>query len=556
MSDADAQVDRVAVEQLAALLLERVGLKITPDGYYGLRLALSARMPVQRLTDAQEYVRRLKQASGEPELRALLPLVTVGKTEFFRDARQFDALEKAIVPRLLREARASGRQARIWTAGCATGEEPYSVAMVALEAGALPSELSIWATDLNPVAVENASKGHFPLRRMMGVSERRLERFFQELPHGFQVKPEVQALIRFEPHNLAASMFPAVAPGSLDLIMCRNVIIYFDVPTIEGLMQRFWESLRPDGVMLLGYSESLFRVATRFEMFELEGTFAYRPAAPGVAPRSSMPRPSSPQQVRPTPPLPTSRATAPEPPPAPRGAPAPGQRATAPPPPPARSSAPRPPPPPSAPRLAVPAPPPSAPRPSAPLPPPPPRASAPRVVPEERRSPVERLELVVQRMEQGDFPHALLAAQRLVHDHPDDLAGLLTLGNIHSLMGAADAAKECFASALAKEPLCVEARLFLGVGALQQGALGDARAELKRALFLEPTLVLGHYLLGQVEEQAGDAMAARRAYRNAIAQKRARARALLGHFPDVPRSVDAVVQSAQFRLAALGENER
>jgi chemotaxis protein methyltransferase CheR len=172
-------IDRPALQGLAALLLDKVGLKITPDGYYGLRLALIARMPALGLSDASEYVRRLQQVAGETELRALLPLVTVGKTEFFRDTRQFNALEQVLIPGQLSQARREGRKMRIWSAGCATGEEPYSVGIVAFERGAQASDFDLWATDLNPAAVEKASAGRFPTRRMVGVSEERLARFFQ-----------------------------------------------------------------------------------------------------------------------------------------------------------------------------------------------------------------------------------------------------------------------------------------------------------------------------------------------------------------------------------------
>ena len=178
MSDGPLAIERPALEALASLLLERAGLKITPDGYYGLRLALQSRMPALGLSDAQDYVRRLRQLAGEHELRSLLPLVTVGKTEFFRDARQFQALEQVILPELLSFARTEGRPLRIWSAGCATGEEPYSVAMLCHELGAKPKEFDIWATDLNPAAVESAQRGLFPVRRMVGLTEERIGRWF------------------------------------------------------------------------------------------------------------------------------------------------------------------------------------------------------------------------------------------------------------------------------------------------------------------------------------------------------------------------------------------
>jgi len=536
-------IERGALELLAALLLERAGLKITPDGYYGLRLALQARMPALGILDAGEYVRRLRQLAGEGELRALLPLVTVGKTEFFRDTRQFEAFEKQVLPTVLEAGRAEGRLVRLWSAGCATGEEPYSLAMVAVEQGATRETVDIWATDLNPVAAETAAKGLYPARRLVGVSEERIQRFFTEAHGSYEVVAGVRELIRFEPHNLAAPVWPQVQAGSLDVIFCRNVIIYFDHPTIVGVMERFYESLRPGGWLFLGYSESLFKISTRFEMVEVGGTFAYqRPVVEGrLKPTGLTARPfiaptahRSPTDVESvlrelrnrarqvgTGKLPAS---------------------SAPPPPPPRPSAPPP----------APQPPP---RPSAPVPPPRPLvpSSTDSGVLEKHLTPVERLAQVIGCIESGDFPRALRMVRRLTDDEPDDLAARLTLGNVQALMGNVDEAREAYQAALAREPLCVEARLYLALAAMQGNQLDEAKTELTRALFLEPTLAVGHYLLGQVNERRHDAEAARRAYRNAILQRKASTHELLGHFPDLPRSNEAIAQAAQYRLAALSE---
>ena len=131
---------------------------------------------------------------------------------------------------------------------------------------------------------------------------------------------------------------------------------------------------------------------------------------------------------------------------------------------------------------------------------------------------------------------------------------LLTLGNIYSLMGDVPRARDTFAVALQKEPLCVEARVFGGVAALQGSQLEDARSELSKALFLEPTLALGHYLLAQVHERLGAHEAARRSYRNAVAQLKHPQRPLAGHYPDMPDSVDAIHRAARYALAALEEH--
>lgn len=171
----------------------------------------------------------------------------------------------------------------------------------------------------------------------------------------------------------------------------------------------------------------------------------------------------------------------------------------------------------------------------------------------EHKLPPERLDDVVEVIEQGDFPRALRLAKRLADDVPDDLAARLTLGNVYALMGNLDEAREAYQVALSREPLCVEARVYMSLAAMQVGQLEEARQELTRALFLEPTLVVGHYLLGLVHERSKDAESARRCYRNAMAQRKAPPHDLVGHFPDLPRSNEAIAQAAQYRLAALSE---
>ncbi len=555
------------LQQLANLLLERAGLKITPDGYHSLRLALSTRMPVVGVAEAEQYLLILNGPHGEEELRSLLPLVTVGHTEFFRDSKQFRALEKSVLPDLLTRARRELRRLSIWSAGCATGEEPYSMAMVLSELGAIPQEVDLWATDLNLAAVEAARQGRFSARRCISISPERLQRFFRPVEDGYEVLPRLRDYIRFDGQNLAVPVFDKVRLASLDLILCRNVIIYFDLPTIRGLMDRFLAALRPGGLLFLGYSESLFKVYDRFEMIEVDGAFVYRrplqdksvspapaqritPYAPGAEPPGDK-KPVTPESFAaelrkriqaqgsaegrigntpppntPLPPLGTASQGA-------------GPRAV-----------------PRLRTLEIPVAAPEAPRaritqelpvvrPTTAETPPP---AWPKLLP-----PAERLAVAVQKMTQGDFPAAIAGVQRLLADEPSDLDALLTLGNLYSLVGRIPQAREVFAQALQREPLCVEARVFGGVAALQEGNLQEARSELGKALFLEPTLAIGHYLLAQVHERTHDFEAARRSYRNAIAQLRFPQRPLAGHYPDIPDSAEAISRAARYALAALEE---
>lgn len=552
-----------ALQQLAALLLERAGLKINPDGYHSLRLALNTRMPVVGLEDAEEYVRRLRGPSGEAELRSLLPLVTVGHTEFFRDAKQFRALQKRILPDMLQRARREMRKVCIWSAGCATGEEPYSLAMVLVELGAISLEVDLWATDLNLAAVEAARQGRFAARRLAGMGAERLERFFRPAEDGYEVVPSLKEYVRFDGQNLAAPVFERVKPASLDLILCRNVIIYFDLPTIRALMDRFLNALRPGGLLLLGYSESLFKVYDRFEMVDVEGAFVYRRPMPPGAWSDSEAQPAAAQGRRPSvTTLPAVQVPADRPPARPpeRSPTRPsviGMPAVLA----ARGAEPASEPPAAAPAVA-----PAAPQAAAPQAPAPARSASEGTQPEPARartqdlppwrlplSPAERLSVVGRMMERGDFVGAQAAVEQLLVDEPGHLDALLTLGNLHSLSNRLPEAREAYGQALQREPLCVEARVFAGLAALQAHELGEARSELGKALFLEPTLAVGHYLLAQVYERLQDLEAARRCYRNAISQLRYPQRPLAGHYPDLPELPDRLAKAARYALAALEE---
>nr|WP_274622609.1 CheR family methyltransferase [Myxococcus fulvus] len=591
-------VSNKVLQQLAALLLERAGLKITPDGFHSLRLALSTRMPVLGIEEPERYLQRLTGVGGEEELRSLLPLVTVGHTEFFRDAKQFRALEKSVLPDLLARARREMRKVSIWSAGCATGEEPYSMAMVLAELGALSTEVDLWATDLNLAAVEAARQGRFSTRRSISIHPERLARFFRPVEDGHEALPALREYIRFDGQNLAVPVFDKVALNSLDLILCRNVIIYFDLPTIRGLMDRFLSALRPGGLLFLGYSESLFKVYDRFEMIEVDGAFVYRrpPSDKGYRPpplrihpypvsteppaRAPEPEPFSPavyarpavelaQGARPRASTPDTASTrgpgalsgafpAVRPLPAASTPPATTQASGTQPPATTKTNDL------GRPRVTVELPAVSAAdavrtRPTVELP----AVSAPaRTVTGELPAatawpkllpPAERLAMAVRKMTQGDFPAAIQGVQRLLVDEPSDLDALLTLGNLYSLTGRITEAREAFAQAIQREPLCVEARVFGGVAALQAGELREARSELGKALFLEPTLAIGHYLLAQVQERSHDSEAARRSYRNAIAQLRFPQRTLAGHYPEMLDSAEAISRAARYALAALEE---
>lgn len=506
-------IEAEQLADLAALLKERVGLHIRADGHSALRLAVSARLEELGATvgdDAVGYLALLRSEGGDEELRRLLPLVTVGKTSFFRDDRQFQALH-ALLPGLVARAKGGGRPVSIWSAGCATGEEPYSIAMSAMEAGAGPEHVEILATDVNPEAVAQAARGSYDARRMRDVPAALVERHFDHDGDRYHVRAGLRRLITaIRPHNLVSSIFPRPIDGGWDVIFCRNVIIYFDTPTTQQVLTQFHNALAPGGYLFLGYSESLFRLFEGFELTEVAGAFLYR-------------RPE--KDVRPTPVL----------------GPRPNQ--------------PAPPPPPPVVHMLPPAPvlPGARPGPVPAVPPPLPATLTPAFG-SAPLAPQEFLDGAVALFAEGRFGAARELLERLL-ERGEDLAVRLTLANLYNVLRQPDLARASYVAALAIEPLSAEAHLFFGVHLLSAGEVEQAALELSRALFLDPDLALAHYYLGRCREAQKDVNRARRAYRNAIEAHRRRPegkrQAFLGYYPDLPDDGSAFARAAEYALAAL-----
>ncbi|OFX25837.1 MAG: chemotaxis protein CheR [Anaeromyxobacter sp. RBG_16_69_14] len=285
------------LSELAALLQRTIGLDVRPGGLGALRLALEARSQElgAAFRGAGAYLETLQSEAGEEELRQLLPLVTVGKTSFFRDERQFAAVA-ALLPDLLARRRAEGGAVSIWSAACATGEEIYSLGMSALEAGARPRDVELLGSDVNPRAVAAAEAGRFEARRMREVRADLRHRYFEREGEAYSARQELRQLVRVQTHNLASGGYPSSRAGGWDLVFCRNILIYFDTATVQRVLSWLRSSMAPGGLLFLGYSESLFRVFDGFELTEVAGAFLYRrPAGAARQARRTARAPLAPQ---------------------------------------------------------------------------------------------------------------------------------------------------------------------------------------------------------------------------------------------------------------------
>lgn len=214
----------------------------------------------------------------QAEMVSLLNEITIGETCFFRNQPQLDALRNIVIARIV-EGRTTMalRHFRIWSAGCSTGEEPYTLSMIMLEetAGRLKGwTFEILATDLNERSIAQCKQGSYG-----DYSTRNLTPYFREkyfLPRGDElvVNPEVKAQVNFTRVNLLDSAPMSVIEG-VDLILCCNVLIYFDVTSKRRVIRHFYNSLLPHGYLFLGHSESLFGVSDDFRLVHLPSVTAY-----------------------------------------------------------------------------------------------------------------------------------------------------------------------------------------------------------------------------------------------------------------------------------------
>ncbi len=252
---------------------ERTGIVVSDDKYDMFYSRLSRRVRKLGLRDFGEYCDLIRNETQDQEVLELVNAITTNLTAFFRENHHFDYLANTVLPDLMRR-NAHSRRIRIWSAGCSTGEEPYSLAITLRENLPPDWDAEILATDIDSNVLQKAAGAVYPEERIKGLQQQRLKRWFLK-GRGNQagmvrLKPEVRQLIRFDQLNL---MERWALDEPMDVIFCRNVIIYFDKATKKRLVERYADAMRPDGYLFIGHSESLFKLTDRFELI---GNTVYR----------------------------------------------------------------------------------------------------------------------------------------------------------------------------------------------------------------------------------------------------------------------------------------
>jgi chemotaxis protein methyltransferase CheR len=281
-SSAEAMTD-AEFRMLSELLRRHCGLHFGAESRYLFEKRVLRRIRDLELTSFGAYHLLLRSgSSGDQELARLVDELTINETYFFRERAQLSALVSEIVPEL-RAQRAA--PVRIWSAGCSSGEEPYSVVVLAREAGLAPGvDLRVYASDISQRMLRRAREGVYREASFRDTEPALRERYFVPGEGGLRIADEVKQHVDFVHLNLFdASKLALLA--TMDAILCRNVIIYFGAPEKRRAVETFYQKLRPGGYLLLGHAESLIDLSTAFELRHLRRDLVYRrPLGPRLAP--------------------------------------------------------------------------------------------------------------------------------------------------------------------------------------------------------------------------------------------------------------------------------
>jgi len=265
---------------LRDFIYEKSGIYVDIKRKYLFESRFSKRLTTLGLASFGDYIKYLKfDTKKNQELAKLFELVTTNETSLYRDIKQLDSFQAHVLKEKLDEQRKAGKlELNIWSAGCSSGEEPYTLSILLHET--LRMELARWrikitAVDLSPPVIERAKKGVYGEYAFKTTPDDIKKKYFTQDPGGWKVKPTVAKLVDFQQMNLNDSMALKRVARS-HIVFCRNVIIYFDQEMKQRVVGSFYDNLLPGGYLMLGHSETLHKVSKTFKPIYHPGTIAYK----------------------------------------------------------------------------------------------------------------------------------------------------------------------------------------------------------------------------------------------------------------------------------------
>ena len=261
------------LSEIRMLIEERTGIRFDESRERFFSERVKEHLRVKGLDRGIELLRSIRKSNVEYE--ALLERLLTQETSFFRYPGVYEAFEKRILPELhTKKFWKNPRTLRVWSAGCSTGEEPYSIAITIADSLSFADSwnVEILATDVGRQALKHAERAVYRGRSLASVNSQQLETHFAPVDGGHQIKPKLRKLITFAQMNLAS----AVYVGRMDMIFCMNVLIYFSEERRRALVQRFYDTLEPGGYLFLGHSESISKMPVKFQAIVLNDCILYR----------------------------------------------------------------------------------------------------------------------------------------------------------------------------------------------------------------------------------------------------------------------------------------
>jgi chemotaxis protein methyltransferase CheR len=462
---------------------------------------------------------------GRHELEELLEIFTVRKTSFFRNPATFDVLVREILPPLLTRGKGLPPPS-LWSAGCSTGEEPYSIAMAAR---ALAPNLSrpayILATDIVEAALKRARRGVYPGEAAREIPER--FRPFLELGDGrVEIGEAVRNAVEFHNHNIVRDTYPRPASGSWDVIFCRNVIIYFGADMCRRVIEKFWTVLSEGGALFLGHSEVLWGLEDRFDVVFAGETFYYRKKKIPFVTRSTLSLEPPTASPLPRNGIDGAHAKVEKVEKIEKEKPKTGK--------------------------------PEKPRGGIPTPPPPPAVVATKPFQEPTPSrpvavlPFDLLARAETALTTGDQEGAARSLRLAIARSPAWAPPRVLLGRLYADRGEHDRAMEELEIAARTAPLDASVHMLLGTVRERRGEREGAEDAYRHAVYLEPNLAAAHYALAQIYRATNRLDRARRELRNVIRALSGKSQADAARLTDGV-SPTALIELCEKELAELGE---
>ncbi|MCA9733277.1 MAG: protein-glutamate O-methyltransferase CheR [Deferribacteres bacterium] len=263
---------------VAAFIAETTGIEFKLNKKYLLENRLSPRLKELGCKTYKDYILYLKYDQTKKEFHKLTTAITINETSFLRNPPQLEAFQNIVLPKIIQAAKSRiPNTIKIWSAGCSSGEEPYSLGLLSMEKYpglSTTKQLQILATDIDDEIIAKASKGHYGQLTLRNLSPHQLNTFFKNNGTQYEINQNIRSLVKFSNLNLSDSARMRLL-RDIDVIFFRNVMIYFGTETRKKIISNMYDSLRPGGYLFLGHSESLHGISKAFKLTNLGKSMVY-----------------------------------------------------------------------------------------------------------------------------------------------------------------------------------------------------------------------------------------------------------------------------------------